>query len=195
MNIYEKLNLIQVSLKSPKSQYNSFGKYAYRSCGDILESVKAQLAELKVVIVLSDELVQIGDRFYIKATATLHDVDGASISNTAYAREEEIKKGMDGSQITGASSSYARKYALNGLLAIDDTKDSDATNKGEEPEVKPDPVQDGTLLEAQQVGISLEKLAIYLKKTIGQLTNNEILTAIAQKKTAMKKKELEVKNG
>lgn len=195
MNIYEKLNLIQVSLKSPKSQYNSFGRYAYRSCGDILESVKAQLAELKVVIVLSDELVQIGDRYYIKATATLHDLDGASISNTAYAREEEIKKGMDGSQITGASSSYARKYALNGLLAIDDTKDSDATNKGEEPEVKPDPVQDGTLLEAQQVGISLEKLAIYLKKTIGQLTNNEILTAIAQKKTAMKKKELEVKNG
>lgn len=195
MNIYEKLNLIQVSLKSPKSQYNSFGKYAYRSCGDILESVKAQLAELKVVIVLSDELVQIGDRYYIKATATLHDVDGASISNTAYAREEETKKGMDGSQITGASSSYARKYALNGLLAIDDTKDSDATNKGEEPKVEPDPVQDGTLLEAQQVGISLEKLAIYLKKTIGQLTNNEILTAIAQKKTAMKKKELEVKNG
>lgn len=195
MNIYEKLNLIQVSLKSPKSQYNSFGKYAYRSCGDILESVKAQLAELKVVIVLSDELVQIGDRYYIKATATLHDVDGASISNTAYAREEETKKGMDGSQVTGASSSYARKYALNGLLAIDDTKDSDATNKGEEPEVKPDPVQDGTLLEAQKVGISLEKLAIYLKKTIGQLTNNEILTAIAQKKTAMKKVELEVKNG
>lgn len=132
MNIYEKLNLIQVSLKSPKSQYNSFGKYAYRSCGDILESVKAQLAELKVVIVLSDELVQIGDRYYIKATATLHDLDGASISNTAYAREEETKKGMDGSQITGASSSYARKYALNGLFAIDDTKDSDATNKGEE---------------------------------------------------------------
>ena len=195
MNIYEKLNLIQVSLKSPKSQYNSFGRYAYRSCGDILESVKAQLAELKVVIVLSDELVQIGDRYYIKATATLHDLDGASISNTAYAREEENKKGMDGSQVTGASSSYARKYALNGLLAIDDTKDSDATNKDEEPEVKPDPVQDGTLLEAQKVGISLEKLAIYLKKTIGQLTNNDILTAIAQKKTAMKKKELEVKNG
>lgn len=195
MNIYEKLNLIQVSLKSPKSQYNSFGEYAYRSCGDILESVKAQLAELKVVIVLSDELVQIGDRYYIKATATLHDLDGASISNTAYAREEETKKGMDGSQITGASSSYARKYALNGLLAIDDTKDSDATNKGEEPEVKPDPVQDGTLLEAQQVGISLEKLAIYLKKTIGQLTNNDILTAVAQKKTAMKKVELGVKNG
>lgn len=195
MNIYEKLNLIQVSLKSPKSQYNAFGKYAYRSCGDILESVKAQLAELKVVIVLSDELVEIGDRYYIKATATLHDLDGASISNTAYAREEETKKGMDGSQITGASSSYARKYALNGLLAIDDTKDSDATNKGEGPEVKPDPVQDATLLEAQKVGISLEKLAIYLKKTIGQLTNNEILTAIAQKKTAMKKKELEVKNG
>jgi len=144
MNIYEKLNLIQVSLKSPKSQYNSFGKYAYRSCGDILESVKAQLAELKVVIVLSDELVQIGDRYYIKATATLHDLDGASISNTAYAREEENKKGMDGSQVTGASSSYARKYALNGLLAIDDTKDSDATNKGEEPEVKPDPVQDAS---------------------------------------------------
>ncbi len=129
MKIYETLQAIQVELKAPKSQYNEFGNYNYRKCEDILEALKPILAPLKGCVILSDELCAIGDRYYVKATATLH-IDGESISVTAYAREEESKKGMDGSQITGASSSYARKYALNGLFAIDDQQDSDTTNKG-----------------------------------------------------------------
>lgn len=127
--IYETLSKVQQELKAPKGQYNNFGKYSFRSCEDILEAVKPILAGLKAVIVLSDELTMIGDRYYIKATATLH-AGSESVSTTAYAREEQEKKGMDGSQITGSSSSYARKYALSGLLALDDTKDSDATNDG-----------------------------------------------------------------
>ena len=126
MNIYEKLMNIQKELKAPKGQYNSFGKYKYRSCEDILESVKPLLEKYKVTIILTDKLEQIGERYYIRAKAILFDTESDnSIENTAYAREEETKKGMDGSQITGTSSSYARKYALNGLLLIDDTKDAD----------------------------------------------------------------------
>lgn len=124
-NIFQKLGKIQQELKAPKSQYNSFGKYKYRSCEDILEAVKPICGNYSAVLVLSDTLENIGDRYYIKATATLYDLDGASISNTAYAREDFEKKGMDGSQITGTASSYARKYALNGLFNIDDTKDAD----------------------------------------------------------------------
>ena len=146
MNIYEKLMNIQKELKAPKGQYNSFGKYKYRSCEDILESVKPLLEKYKVTIILTDKLEQIGERYYIRAMAILIDTESDnSIENTAYAREEETKKGMDGSQITGTSSSYARKYALNGLLLIDDTKDADTdeftkeNNKGktkEEPKEK-----------------------------------------------------------
>lgn len=122
----EKLLHIQQELKCNKGQYNSFGKYKYRSCEDILESVKPLLDKYKCVLTLSDELEYIGERYYIKAVATLQSVDSDEvIFNTAYAREEEDKKDMDGSQITGTSSSYARKYALNGLFAIDDTKDAD----------------------------------------------------------------------
>lgn len=129
MNIYEKLANVQASLKAPKGQYNSFGKYKYRSCEDIVESVKPLLKTWGLLLTLSDELVNFSDRFYVKATATIIDIaEGKSISVSAFAREEETKKGMDNSQVTGASSSYARKYALNGLFAIDDTKDSDATN-------------------------------------------------------------------
>ena len=146
MNIYEKLMNIQKELKAPKGQYNDFGKYAYRSCEDILESVKPLLEKYKVTIILTDKLEQIGERYYIRAKAILIDTEtNNSIENTAYAREEETKKGIDGSQITGTSSSYARKYALNGLLLIDDTKDADTdefakeNNKGktkEEPKEK-----------------------------------------------------------
>lgn len=146
MNIYEKLMNIQKELKAPKGQYNSFGKYKYRSCEDILESVKPLLEKYKVTIILTDKLEQIGERYYIRAMAILIDTESDnSIENTAYAREEETKKGMDGSQTTGTSSSYARKYALNGLLLIDDTKDADTdefakeNNKGktkEEPKEK-----------------------------------------------------------
>lgn len=131
----EKLRYIQENLKAPKGQYNDFGKYSYRSCEDIFEAVKPLLKEKELVLQLTDELVQIGERYYVKATAKLYDENG-QVENTAYAREEETKKGMDGSQITGASSSYARKYALNGLFLIDDVKDSDATNQGEDKEPK-----------------------------------------------------------
>ena len=129
----EKLFKIQQELNVPKAQYNSFGGYKFRSCEDILTALKPLLKELKCVILLTDELVYIGERYYIKATAKLADIETEEfVENIAYAREEETKKGMDGSQITGASSSYARKYALNGLFGIDDVKDSDTTNTGVE---------------------------------------------------------------
>jgi hypothetical protein len=136
--VYEKLLQIQSKLKVPKGQYNEFGKYKYRSCEDILEALKPLLAEVKAAVTLNDEIVQVGERIYIKATASFIDIeDKQTITTTAYAREEETKKGMDGSQITGASSSYARKYALNGLFAIDDNKDSDATNNQGDSTGKP----------------------------------------------------------
>ena len=138
MKINAKLNAIQSALKAPKSQFNKFGGYNYRKAEDILEAVKPLLLQQGCILTCSDELLLIGDRYYIKATATITCVeDGSAISTTAYAREEEEKKGMDGSQVTGASSSYARKYALNGLLCIDDTADSDTTNQGDGKEKKP----------------------------------------------------------
>lgn len=129
MKLLEKLLEIQNELKAPKGQYNSFGKYKYRSNEDILEAVKPLLLKHKTTLVVSDEIVQVGDRIYVKATSTLYDTESDDkVCNTAYAREEFDKKGMDGSQITGSSSSYARKYSLNGLFAIDDNRDSDSTN-------------------------------------------------------------------
>lgn len=123
----EKLIKIQSELKAPKSQRNSFGNYNYRNAEDILEALKPLLLENGCTLTLTDSIEFIGNRYYVKATATIFDgKDFKQVSS--YAREEESKKGMDGSQITGASSSYARKYALNGLFLIDDTKDSDATN-------------------------------------------------------------------
>ena len=120
---------IQAELKAPKGQFNAFGKYKYRSAEDIIEAVKPILNKYGTALVVSDEVVQVGDRIYIKATATLLDGTDDRISVSGWAREEEVKKGMDAAQISGACSSYARKYALNGLFAIDDTKDSDATNE------------------------------------------------------------------
>ena len=142
MNIYEKLSAIQCELKAPKNQFNKFGGYNYRSCEDILEAVKPLCAKYKTTLVLEDEIVSIGTRYYVKATARLYDNDPQdqghiAVKAEAYAREEESKKGMDGSQVTGASSSYARKYALNGLFSIDDAKDSDAANTGESAAQKP----------------------------------------------------------
>lgn len=129
MNIYEKLMKVQQELKAPKGQYNSFGKYKYRSCEDILEAVKPLLEKNKLTLTLTDTIVPASEtRFYVKATAKLIDIESEEISiieNTAFAREDAEKKGMDGSQITGTASSYARKYALNGLFLIDDTKDAD----------------------------------------------------------------------
>lgn len=126
MNIYEKLMNIQMELKAPKNQKNNFGGYNYRSCEDILESVKPLLQKYRCTLTISDELQNIGDRYYIKATARLINLDEVeSIENTAYARESDDKKGMSAEQVSGSCSSYVRKYCLGGLLLIDDTKDAD----------------------------------------------------------------------
>jgi hypothetical protein len=186
--IQEKLLKIQQKLKAPKSQRNDFGKYNYRSCEDILEALKPLLAEFKVCLYISDDLVDIGGRNYVKATVTITDIeDGSSISNTAFAREEETKKGMDGSQITGASSSYARKYALNGMFAIDDTKDSDFTNKGDN---KPDKPTEKKFATEKQIEMlrklydadNLEKVKNYYKvETLADLTMEQASQAIQKK--------------
>lgn len=131
-----KLQIIQSEIKAPKGQYNSFGKYKYRSCEDILEAVKSVLFKHGFSITLTDHISEIGGRFYVKSTVVITD-GNETYQTTAYAREEEAKKGMDASQITGTASSYARKYALNGLFAIDDTKDADATNQHNETKEAP----------------------------------------------------------
>lgn len=143
MNITKNLMTeIQNSLKVPKNQFNKFGGYRYRSCEDIVEAVKPLLAQQNLYLNISDEIMHIGERFYVKATVQIISASREIIAQSiAYAREEETKKGMDGSQITGAASSYARKYALNGLLGIDDTKDADTSEHTETtaPVVKSEP--------------------------------------------------------
>ena len=171
MNVYEKLMTVQTKLRAPKGQYNNFGKYSYRSCEDILEALKPLLAEVGAIINITDEIKVIGDnfetmevedkktgeksvrlvgrRFYIEATAMFIDVEtGDSIVARALAREDEAKKGMDLAQVTGSVSSYARKYALNGLFAIDDNKDADSTNTHGK-DIKPNMTPVNGLSEAQ----------------------------------------------
>lgn len=130
---------IQSYLKAPKNQRNTFGGYNYRSCEDILEAVKPLLYDVNCALTISDDIIQVADRIYVKATATLRTLSGETFSNTAFAREAVSKKGMDESQVTGAASSYARKYALNGLFCIDDTKDADALNVSKEYTQQPAP--------------------------------------------------------
>jgi hypothetical protein len=138
MSLKEKLLNIQAELKAPKGQYNSYGGYNYRSCEDILEAVKPLLKSNNCVLTITDGLEQIGERYYIRAAATITDAEGdESYTNVAYAREEETKKGMDGAQITGTASSYARKYALNGLFLIDDTKDADTDEHAKQTGAEP----------------------------------------------------------
>ena len=149
MNVYEKLMTVQTKLRAPKGQYNSFGRYSYRSCEDILEALKPLLAEVGAIVNISDEVKLIGDRFYVEATAMFLDCEtGDSVVARASAREDETKKGMDLAQVTGSVSSYARKYALNGLFAIDDNKDSDATNTHNR-DIKPNMTPVSGLSEAQ----------------------------------------------
>lgn len=140
MSIYEKLNKVQIELNAPKNLYNKFAGYAYRNCEGILTGLKPLLEKYGCTIVLKDEVVQIGDRFYVVATATLTDIEtGEAICNTAYAREDNTQKGLTPAQITGSCSSYARKYALNGLLAIDDVQDDDSRdNRQQKKEEKVD---------------------------------------------------------
>ena len=157
MKINERLIAVQSELHAPKGQTNSFGKYKYRSCEDILEAVKPICISKSLLLTLSDSMIAIHDRVYVMATATVSDGEN-EISVSAYAREAETKKGMDDAQITGAASSYARKYALNGLFCIDDTKDADATNKHDD-KPKPAPKQpDQTAIEYLSVFEACENL-------------------------------------
>ena len=166
MGINEKLLSVQAELKCNKSQYNAFGKYYYRNAEDILEAVKPLLAKVKATITINDEIVNISNRFYVKATAKIIDIESGEVVETnAYAREPENKKGLDESQITGSTSSYARKYALNGLLLIDDTKDSDyAPDSNSKPLIKEknNNVSRETLI---KINKSIDKYATLTNKT------------------------------
>lgn len=178
MNIREKLLDIQIELKAPKSQYNDFGKYSYRNCEDILEAVKPLLADNKCTLTVKDEIVLIGDRYYVKVTATLADIEKEdTIVTTAYAREEENLKGMSLSQVTGATSSYARKYALNGLFCIDDTKDADTLNKGSEVTTEENKeLTEGQLKRlyaiANKAGYAKEKINLMIKSKYNKEAKN-----------------------
>ena len=167
MEFIEKIVAIQSELKAPKGQYNSFGKYNYRSCEDILEGVKPLLNKHGLVLTIQDSIDLIGDRFYVKATATITD-GKEQLSTSAYARESLDKKGMDVSQVTGATSSYARKYALNGLLAIDDTKDADTMDNSKKPvQQTQESVYNWNSLKTRAVqgGISEDDLVHYVTET------------------------------
>lgn len=167
MEFIEKIVAIQSELKAPKGQYNSFGKYNYRSCEDILEGVKPLLAKHGLVLTIQDGIELIGDRYYIKATATITD-GKENVSTSAYARESLDKKGMDASQVTGATSSYARKYALNGLLCIDDTKDADTMDNSKKPvQQTQETVYNWKSLKTRAVqgGISEDDLVHYVTET------------------------------
>lgn len=192
--VTEKLANIQKELHAPKSQKNTFGNYNYRSCEDILEAVKPLASDAGCAIVLTDEPVMVGERHYIKATAILRCGDdvGQIVTVTAYAMEPESKKGMDSAQVTGATSSYARKYALNGLFAIDDTKDADATNdhgKKDEPQrAKITTEQEVNILAlAEEVGADIDAFMGWLK--VGKLsdiyadTYNTAIAALEKKRT------------
>lgn len=183
----KKILNVQAELKAPKNQYNTFGKYKYRSCEDILEAVKPLLVKNELFMRIDDNIVNIGNRFYIKATVQICDGTGSCTSVSAVAREEETKKGMDGSQVTGASSSYARKYALNGMFLIDDTKDSDVTNDhGKTPDNANEEVEHITaeqIDELEKLGVNFDQLAKYYKVAdYKNLTAEQAKKAIEQKK-------------
>ena len=192
-NIDERLIHIQGELKAPKSQENKFGGYKYRSCEDILEAVKPLLKKEKVTLTISDDIIEVGGRVYVKATATLSDGED-TISTSAFAREAEMKKGMDDSQITGSASSYARKYALNGLFAIDDTKDADATNTHEKGKTEAQALDNRPATAAQIMRIkdTIENIAGLLQYY--KVTRLEELT-FAQARDAIEKKERKERDG
>lgn len=176
---------IQGRLNAPKGQYNKFGNYRYRSCEDILAAVKPLLKEVGCVLTITDEVVMVGSRIYIKATAKLVNGGGEMVTTAAFAREEEAKKGMDGSQITGAASSYARKYALNGLFAIDDTKDADTLNNNPQytqpaqaKQLAPQPAQQQPAQQQPAASELNETFNAYAKPAIEQARTAEDLTMI-----------------
>lgn len=186
MNIYEKLAVIQQKINVPKSQENEYSHYKYRSCEDILEAVKPILAETKTLLTLDDEIIERNGRFYVKATATLISVEDGkldTITNNAYAREEETKKGLDASQITGSCSSYARKYALGGLFLLNDAKDAD-TMDNREPEERQQAPKRITDTQAKKLAVKCEAenidTALILKqfkvKALSELTEAQLET-------------------
>lgn len=176
MNIYTKLANVQVELKAPKGNYNSFGKYKYRSCEDILEAVKPCLVKQGLVQIISDEVEQRGDRYYIKAKVKLVNVDKVDevIEVSAYARESLDKKGMDDSQITGTASSYARKYALNGLYAIDDTKDADTDEYVNTTQRKPQQGKSNKVMSGYEKISAEEQMELVTAAQNGGVTNEEM---------------------
>ena len=192
--IYEKLAKVQAELKAPKGQFNSFGKYHYRSQEDILEAVKPILSRQGMTINLTADIVLVEQRYYVNSTATV-SAGTHTISSNAFAREPSEKKGMDESQITGTASSYARKYALNGLFAIDDTKDSDAEEQPkqaiEKREATPaqkqptNKLDEALIKEASSLKIDLNKVATYLKKNVQELTNDDLKSCIERKKKSL----------
>lgn len=188
MSIYEKLLKVQQDTKCNKGQFNSFGKYKYRSMEDIWAAAKPIAASYGAVLTCTDKPILIGDRYYIEATATIYDIeDGTSISTTASAREDDAKKGMDGSQITGTASSYARKYAMSGLLGLDDTKDADTDSYKREIDARAEEAETSTdtsetlrkkILEvAEMKGIAQEQItgANYNGKTWDELSREELV--------------------
>ena len=188
MSIYSKLNEIQSKLEAPKNQTNAFGKYKYRSAEDILAALKPHLELHGLVLVITDEILLIGTRYYVKATVRLSD-GTESIETTALAREPEAKKGADDSQVTGATSSYARKYALNGMFAIDDTKDADATNthgKQENSDYDADgyPINAQVLIDVMKGSGDMESLQNWFKW--GTKTFKDDINAITAVKDEMK---------
>lgn len=187
MNVYQKLIKIQAELKAPKNQYNKFGKYFYRSCEDIQEGVKPLLKDASAVLLIGDELVLVGDRYYIKATARFIDTEsGEYVENSAYAREELDTKGMNAAQITGSASSYARKYALNGLFCIDDVKDADTqkpkddnNNNSDRPKTNKITTKESEILKSlcQKKGLDTSQI---FTVPIEQLTKEQYVEAVKQ---------------
>lgn len=184
MGLREKLLNIQTELKAPKGQYNSYGGYKYRSCEDILEAVKPLLKANNCLLRISDDIVNIGDRYYIKASATIQDAKTEeSITNIAYAREEETKKGMDGAQITGTASSYARKYALNGLFLIDDTKDADTDEHAKQTGAEPKKATEKQVEYIKKLSKDINSITSYYKvDKLEDLTGEQAKAVINQLK-------------
>jgi hypothetical protein len=187
MNIKQKLLAIQSELKAPKSQYNTFGKYSFRSSEDITEAVKPLCVKYKALLTVTDSVVLTGERYYIQATAVLEDLESDGFKQvTAFAREEDSKKGMDASQVSGATSSYARKYALNGLFAIDDTKDADSQDNREQPKPKAKPLQTAAAGKPASSAVELAKtwdinnIKIAARKVTGLSDDAELVAWIEE---------------
>lgn len=198
--LLEKLQKIQFEMKAPKNLFNKFGNYKYRNAEGILEAFKPFGEKYKVALIVTDDIINVGDRYYVKATATIYDTESeATLSNSAFARESFDKKGQDDSQITGTASSYARKYALNGLFLLDDTKDADTDEYHEETtkkaeQKKAEPKEEKRLASDIQIkeiaklfdDTSLQAMLGYFKvSAVGDLTEEQASTAIIKRKKTL----------